>query len=115
MVWVPCVREVTDCLSNAKSVTTGLNNLIVIDLTTLHSSCMSLTVARMNFLLEVLSDPYVELGVQHLDMVSEIIRWVIPSGTVLGETGDQLLWRIIWYHFGKGVLSGRQINVRFRI
>ena len=39
-------------IERAKSLAAGLNNLIVIDLTRLHNSRLSLTVAGMNLLLE---------------------------------------------------------------
>ena len=51
---------VTDWLGNAKSLTVGLNNLRVIDLTLFCSSRLSLTIAEMSLLLEGLSKPSVK-------------------------------------------------------
>ena len=45
---------------SAKSLVVELNNLRVIDLTLLHSSYSSLTVAGMNLLLEGLYEPSVK-------------------------------------------------------
>ena len=50
-------------MGNAKSLTAGLNNLRVTDSTLLRGSRLSLTVVGMNLLLEVLSEPPVELSV----------------------------------------------------
>ena len=51
---------VTGCLGNANSLTSGLNNLRVNDLTLLHSSRLSLTVVGMNLLFEGLFEPSFE-------------------------------------------------------
>ena len=57
-----CVCGVIDWLRNAKSLAVGLNNCKVIDLTLLRNSRLSLTIARINLLLEELFEPYVKYG-----------------------------------------------------
>ena len=60
-------------IESAKSLTVGLNNLRVIDLTLLRSSRMSLTILGMNLLLEGLSEPSIKYKSSTVIMVSDFV------------------------------------------
>ena len=70
----------------------GLNNIRVIDLTLLHSSRLSLTVAGMNLLVEDYLSLLSSISVLQLFMVSEFV----PNGSIKIIRGGSVMFSLVF-------------------